>query len=84
MAHSVTGQSRQAGQCGSWFQVFKADDSLMIWSHAGFRNDAWFWAAVSASRGPWKEMYRHTRAIGGVMRSAHAVPQPGVPGTQAW
>jgi len=49
----------------------------MVWSQAGFRYDVWSWAAVGASRGPWKEMYRHTSAIGGVMRSAHAVPQPG-------
>ena len=59
------------------FRSSKADDSLMVWSQAGYRNDAWSWAAVSASRGSWKEMYRHTWAIGGVMRSAHAVPAAG-------
>ena len=56
----------------------------MVWSQAGFGSDAWFWAAVSASRGPWKEMQRHTPALGGVMRSAHAFRSRAVPGTRAW
>jgi len=41
IAHSVTGQSRQDGQRGTWLQVFKADDALMVWSQAGFRYDVW-------------------------------------------
>ena len=56
----------------------------MVWSQAGFRNDAWSWAAVSASRGPWKEMYRHTSAIGGGHAVGSRGPAAGRCGTQAW